>query len=54
MVRASEMKALECGDWLMYGIAKRERQALMQEEMFCSFGYVAACKENGIDWKGSI
>lgn len=54
MVRASEMQALESGDWLMYGIAKREREALMQDEMFCSFDYVAACKQNGVDWKGSI
>ena len=52
--RAAEVQALESRDWLMYGIAKRERQALMQDEMFCSFDYVAACKENGIDWKGSI
>lgn len=53
MVRASEVKALESGDWLMYGIAKREREALMQDETFCSWEYVAICKANGVDWKGS-
>ena len=49
-VRAAEVNALEARDYLVYGLAKAERQQLMKDDDFCRFDYVQACKEEGIDW----
>lgn len=51
-VRAAEITALEARDYLVYGLAKAERRALMADENFCRFDYVEACKAEGIDWGG--
>ena len=50
-VRAAEINALEARDYLVYGLAKAERQELMADEMFNKFDFVAICKAEGIDWR---
>ena len=53
-VRAAEMAALEARDWLIYGLAKAELEELVADEMFNPWDFVAACKAEGVDWKGAF
>ena len=52
-VRAAEMNALEARDWLVYKLARAEREELVADEMFNPWDFVQACKENGVDWVGA-
>ena len=53
-ILAAEKFALEAGDWLIYGLAKAERQELFADEMFNKFDFVDICKAENIDWRAAF